>query len=587
MKRVYLYGIIVAAAATVVILLALHASSPLLYSAKDDAVTPFHTNNGVLTEISPENAASLLPLMGDLLDQHGSLTLNVRLEDYDIAARDLREFIGMGGHLDNLVINLDMSESEIEEWRRLNDDDLSILSELVNSTTALSELRSLEIRYRSEGNSAELYAVTIQGRALKQKLQQLYQDYKANEDPMVRISQKYDLNTTRYEESVADFAAIVDEFTAEQAAREQEFLPSGPDLTLAVIPDHGVYHDTLTMSGVLKGPSLLSQEVRIVIGGEDTRSVPVQPDGVFQYGYLIDRIRAGNHTAFAQSGAATFSTPVLFRVDELPTTLTLAPDQNGNRVTVTGTLVAGGHIPVTRAPVAIYLDEGGTGRTETIETGDDGHYSAVIALSPGTTRLRAVFSGEGYPLLPSESEEFTFHVSPGITGTDAGTGSFLVAALIIAAFIGAAVWYLRRRVWPAPASPPAEEYPATEQPAPIQEVPEAELYPGVPVPATREEVIASYRETVGEDAREAVRHLFLHLLALCQERIPLRNPRSLTPRELCRQSRGRSFFDAVRSFILRYEPVRYGGRVPDTERADAILARFSAASDAVEREEQA
>jgi hypothetical protein len=100
-------------------------------------------------------------------------------------------------------------------------------------------------------------------------------------------------------------------------------------------------------------------------------------------------------------------------------------------------------------------------------------------------------------------------------------------------------------------------------------------------------VIASYRETVREDAREAVRQLFLHLLALCQERIPLRNARSLTPRELCGQSRGRSFFAAVRSFILPYEPVRYGGMVPDTERADAILARFSAASDAVEREEQA
>lgn len=584
MKRIYGYGIIVAAAATVVILLALHATSPLLYSAQDDAVTPFHTNTRVLTEISPENAASLLPLMGDLLDQHGSLTLNVRLEDYDIAARDLREFIEMGGHLDNLVITLDMSESEIEEWRRLNQDDLSILSELVNSTTALSELRSLEIRYRSEGNSAELYSVTIQGRALKQKLQQLYQDYKANEDPMVRISDKYNLNTTRYEESVADFAAIVDQFTAEQAAREQEFLPSGPDLTLAVSPDHGVYHDTLVMSGVLKGSSLLSQEVRIVIGGEDTRSVPVQPDGTFRYGYLIDRIRAGNHTAFAQSGTTTFSTPVLFRVDELPTTLTLAPVQNGNRVTVSGTLLAGGHIPVTGAPVSIRLDEGGTGRTETIGTGDDGRYSAVIALSPGTTRLRAAFSGEGYPLLPSESEEFTFQVSPGITGTDVGTGSFLVAALIIAAFIGAAVWYLRRKVWPA--SPPAEEYPAADHPATPPQDAGPEVSREEPVILTREQVIASYREAVGEDAREAVRKLFLHLLALCQERIPLRSPRSLTPRELCRQTRGRSFFDAVRSFILGYEPVRYGGMVPDTERADAILARFSAASDAVEREEQ-
>jgi hypothetical protein len=88
---------------------------------------------------------------------------------------------------------------------------------------------------------------------------------------------------------------------------------------------------------------------------------------------------------------------------------------------------------------------------------------------------------------------------------------------------------------------------------------------------------------VGEDAGTAVRHLFRYLAGLCQERLGLRNTDALTPRELCRETRSHSFFAAFRAFVTGYEPIRYGGRAPAGEAAkDAILAQFTAVSDAIE-----
>lgn len=64
MKRIFWYGIPAAAAVTVILLIVLHASSPLLYSAENDAVTPFHTNTEVLQEISPRTPPPSCPSWG-------------------------------------------------------------------------------------------------------------------------------------------------------------------------------------------------------------------------------------------------------------------------------------------------------------------------------------------------------------------------------------------------------------------------------------------------------------------------------------------------------------------------------------------
>lgn len=580
MKRRLSYGVIAGAVAVVLVLLLLHAPAPLLYSQKDDAITRFHTNTQVLGAGRPQDAAEVLPLMGDLLNQHGSLTLNVRLGDYDLAARDLREFLSMGGRLDSLVINLDMSESEIEEWRRLNREDISLLSELVNDTGTLDQLRQLEVRYRAEGNREELYAVSIQGETLERRLQQLYTEYRANKEPMIELSRKYELDTTQYEQSVADFATIVEGFTRAQDTRQYTFVQAGSVLSLEVFPETGVYHDTFTFSGTLGGREPENREIRVYIDAMEALTATTGTGGEFRRGYFIERIKAGEHTAYAQFGQSTFSNPVTFRVRELATSLTMTPDQDGRKVTCEGVLMAG-RIPVTRAPVEIQANGGTVGRTL---TDAQGRYKATVTLAPGKYLVRSWFGADDYPLSQAWSPAVSMTIAPetGVEGvTHAGTVPLIVLVLIIGASIAAAAWYLLRKIPPATPGEAGPEVLAPDEPGTANIPARAVTVP----PLTRDEAIAAYQEGAATDAGAAAIHLFLYLVTRCQERLGLRNTASLTPREICRQTRSRPFFEAFRTFITGYEPVRYGGGTKAGEAArSTIVAQFTAVSDAIEED---
>jgi hypothetical protein len=258
----------------------------------------------------------------------------------------------------------------------------------------------------------------------------------------------------------------------------------------------------------------------------------------------------------------------------------MTPEQAGREVTCSGTLMAG-RIPVTGVWVEIQAN-GWT--ADWAETDDQGRYETTMTLPPGKYMVRSWFDAEGYPLKEAWSPAVPVTIKPatGFGGvTDAGIIPLIAVFLIIGASIAAAAWYLMRK---DRASAPGE--PPSGLPAPVP--------PGTgdlagpapdPTPLTRDQAIEAYQAGISEDAGSAVRHLFLYLVTLCQERLRLRNATTLTPRELCRETRSRPFFTAFRAFITGYEPIRYGGRVPAGEAAkDVMLAQFTAISDAIEGE---
>jgi hypothetical protein len=426
---------------------------------------------------------------------------------------------------------------------------------------------------RSENNPSEMYSVTIRGETLRQTLRQLVTRYQANVEPNLRMSRQYELNTSRYEKSVDDLAAIAEKFDIEQNARYEVVAGPAATLIMGVFPDRGVYNDILEMSGVLRESAGPEKNIVLYIDGGNPQSVPIGEGDSFAYHYRIDRITAGEHIVYAQYGPDTFSKSTHFTVDSLDTSLTLAISSDRDVVRCTGGLSAHG-IPVTRAPLTLVSENAGNVSSIATVTDDEGQYSAEFTLPPGTSRIYASFGAEGYPLTPSRSRELTISVQAAASERETSVIPLLLAAGIVVSSMGAAIWYFRRKAYPL--IPTVVQTPAAGE---TRALPVAEAR-GLPMPS-REEVVSFFRSEVRFNAGEAVRHLYLYLAGLCEARLLLRNARSLTAREFCRWSRGRPFASPLRDFVARYEPVRYGGDRPSEEAQEAILARFGNATDAI------
>jgi len=191
-------------------------------------------------------------------------------------------------------------------------------------------------------------------------------------------------------------------------------------------------------------------------------------DGYFSYGHLVERDRAGTHTVFAVRDGSLFSTLESFTVDAVPSELLLGPPRVlDGKVLCQGTLSAGTR-PVRAAPVEIAADGK---RLATVQTGDDGTFTAEVRMAPGAYRLRAEFQGEGFPLLRSESEpyEVVVPVPPPASGEEEGFTVDPLSLLVVCGFLclsgAGAFYYLRHRkhrirlpraAIPVPESPPGE-----------------------------------------------------------------------------------------------------------------------------------
>ena len=108
-------------------LLAGEATTPLLYTAANTS-TAAHVDPATVPKQTGRDADALIPLMGDLLSQTGTLTLNIKLKDYESAERDLARYAELSGRFDRLVINLDVSGTDIGEFQRNNRENLAALA---------------------------------------------------------------------------------------------------------------------------------------------------------------------------------------------------------------------------------------------------------------------------------------------------------------------------------------------------------------------------------------------------------------------------------------------------------------------------
>jgi hypothetical protein len=273
------------------------------------------------------------------------------------------------------------------------------------------------------------------------------------------------------------------------------------------------------------------------------------------------------------SSGTTLSETRLLTVDRADsvTTLSLGPLKRKGEVTAVGSVSAG--VPVRNAPVNILRD----GTTVLGTTTDaKGQFQALVNVPPGTHVLVARFTGDGFPVRPSESEPQKIdvpiplvpNVLPSVS-PEGYPGLLPAAALVVilGTFAGGAFWYLRRMQGGRP---------GLSLPAGIDRIPRRPASTGGVTPAQAE---ISAGEPSGEVAAAIPEILFSRYLRILQEhgiseaafavyrdfsrRIAsdqqIKGYASLTPGELSRSCRNRPYCNAFSRFVSVYELVRYGG----------------------------
>jgi len=528
------------------------------------------------------STTDVLPLEQDLIDYTGPITLNIRIKDIDDARRQLELFSHSNLRLNNLIITLDMSQSEIQELSQSSARQRELLEGLMNSSISFNALQDLEIQYRDQNNQGGLVAVQLQGDALRNKIEGLYTQYKAETKIVTDISVKQGLDVSSQEESLRELDAYMKEINASQENPATRSLPirTSAQLSFITYPGTGIYGDSIECSGyfftiygfLAHGDP--GKQVTVYIDTTPVSTVTTDALGSFDLQVPIERIAAGTHTLHAESGLtqSDMRSLTVVPVDSV-TTLTVSNATTTGTVSCTGTVVAANR-SVRSAPVELVWD--GSHVTGTT-TDADGRFSASLRLPDGPHTVVARFTGEGYPIRPSESAPQVVVVS--IQYLAAFPYLLVIMILLIAGifalFIGGAWYYLRRMHGTTrPGSPAMTEPAGSYRTADTDKVSPEEVIPSEPAgdDTAPGSLFARYVHILQEGGLSAAaRVVYLGFSGRIAKDLHIRQYTALTPRELSQSCTKKPYCGPFSSFVLVYERVRYGGY-----RSAAVQTEFEA-----------
>jgi hypothetical protein len=566
---------------TAIVLILVHAfSNPLLYNIENDTVsTLFHDNVEVLQYQSLNSTTDILPQLQDMIDFSGPISLNIQIDDAADAQRDLDSFEKSQFSLKNLIVTLDMNQSEIQELETNTEQQKEILDSLLNTSVTLDSLQTLEIQYRDQNNNDMLTTIRLQGDAIRKRVEGLSDRYRNSTEKIATIATKFGLDPSKNlasEDTVDNITRSIEkpEATA-RIAVNTTLIPGEERISLFLRPDSGEYRDLIELMGLsltLKGNTTfraVNQTITLYLDDYPVSSTKTDAFGYYDVKLPIGRITAGNHTAYSRSPDARSAdkTLTVIAVDSA-TNLTLdKPDIDGN-VNCTGTVLA--NYPVASAPVQITWDQS---HVIVTTTNAKGEFMETIHLPPGRHTLIADFSGDGFPINPSESDPATVDITF-IRGVqmDYGLIALVISGIIIfLLFIGTAIYYLRRmgpRTLPSPVTSRDPDFP--DETGRLQTV----QVPGQKTPADdslnsgKETIIAYYTRllrVLGLSA--ASRKIYQEFAERIARDHRIKRHKSLTAREMSRNCKGKPYCGAFARFVSAYEQIRYGGHVSVRDQA--------------------
>lgn len=589
MRRLSVVLVSAALIVSCLFLIAMQSASPLLYSPRIDAIADDHVNAGALTRVTGDRAERVLPLVSDLLNSPGSLILTIKANDYENVARELEEYRQLSRNLDSLVINLDMTESEIAEFRKANTENLHILTELSNGTERWEELKTLEIRYREGGDSQMLTSITYEGESLQRKIQDLYRDYLDQEDVMVKTGEKFNLDTSSYIESEREFREIVHQVETGQEERVSTGAggaSTGDDqyqLTIDLLDREVSYAERMQVDGLIRIPGGgKPEDVDIFIDSQKAASVPTGVNGSFSFAQVVEHERAGTHTVFAVYSGSVFSEIMTFVVETEDALLILEPPGVTESHVVFSGALRTDTAAVGNAPVEILSDGK---RASTVTTDSGGNFRVSEKIPPGDHTVKALFQADSYPLSPSESAEYKITVPEPAPSIERESGFFanplhigvLIASICVSCI--AAFFYLRRRRPGSIPVSPIFHLPGNGLP---EEREKRERMPISPLPREQDEIPGILDVQAGLEPGMDPGYLFSTLRKAVSRHLSFLHPGSLTPRELCSLCKNLPFSTAVCRFARDYEQNVYGGQEISGDNRETILAAYSSAMESLE-----
>ena len=562
-------------------------STPQIYSAKNDTFsTLFHDNVDVLKSQPQNSTTDIDPLLQDFIDNPGSISLEIQINDAADAQRDLESFEKSRISLTNLVVKLNMNQSDIQE---LEDDTVQqkrILDTLLNTSITLNSLQALEIQYRDENNNDMLTTVRLQGDALRKQIQGLDQRYRNSTEKISSIATKFNLDDTKNKASQATVSQIVSTIARPEPATRIPvntlLTPGDKRISLYLIPPTGKYRDVIACMGLsltLKGNTTIranGQPITIYLDDTPLSNTTTDMFGYYNIRLPIGRIAAGSHTVYARAPdvRSINQTLTVIRVDSVTNLSVSRPDGEGN-VNCTGFVLANYAVP--SASVQITVDN--TSVTVT-KTNAEGEFMRTIPLSPGTHTLIADFDGDGYPLNPSESDPITVEIAL-IKGVniDYGYIALIISGTgILLASLGAAVWYLRRmglRRLPSPGMQQENRLPSGSDDLGRREDTAEDA-----ADQEQETLIAYYTRLLKEEGLSAAsRGVYQQLAERVARDLNIRRYKALTAREISRKCREKPYCRAFARFISVYERIRYGGQISVKDQS-----QFETAIDATEEQ---
>lgn len=409
MKKYVALALFAGLAVLFAILIMPFMAEPEIYSIDNVKGAGQFKNPIALKQISQEKSADLMPLMQEFFDTSGTIVLNVRLKNFEDAEKDLAEYQRMAKQFDHLVVNLDMSDSEIGEFKRNNAENIRNLEELISDSAAFDDLNQLEIQYRDENDPDKMYSIAYEGEALREKIKQQYGQYLMSTARMAPSGDLLDANHTKMDYSVKTLAEFIEEVDGTQGRRMEWVdgvaVPFTESLTLAIDPTLGSYGEKINATGeyLQTGNIPAGELVTLFIDSREYSSVPCNSTGEYLIPVTIQQLYPGTHLAYTRVGEV-FSPITLLFVRGTDGLLTSKLSVRGSTITSSGTLTTEERV-VSNAPITIYITGLDYENQATVYTDYSGTYSYSEQMEPGEYSIRSTFSDSTSPVHDCISSE--------------------------------------------------------------------------------------------------------------------------------------------------------------------------------------
>lgn len=423
------------------VLLMPFTEDPEIYAIAHVEEAGVFKNPIALKQISQEKSADFVPLMQEFFDTSATIVLNVRLKNFEDAEKELAEYQRMAKQFDRLVVNLDMSNSEIGEFRKNNAENMRNLEELITDSVAFDELNRLEIQYQDENDPNKMYSITYEGEALREKIKQGYGKYEHNSAGMAQSWDQLDINHTKMNASVktlAEFIEEVDDTQRERMVRnEGNTVTFNEDLTLAIDPISGMYGDAINATGEFSqtGNIPAGEPVTLFIDSREYARDFCSSTGEYRIPFTLQQLYPGTHLAYTRAGDV-FSPITFLFVSGTEGIVTCNVSVRGNTITSSGRLTTEGR-DVSNAPVTIYIASPNNETQTTVYTDYSGTYSYSAEMKPGDYSIVSEFSDSTFPIYDCRSSESIVSVGK--------TNLFLYLVLFMIIASGAGYLFFRRR----------------------------------------------------------------------------------------------------------------------------------------------